>query len=179
VVQYVVAELLARWTEIREPAQYMFTVARRYVGRARREGGRFTGAPAPPGVEADDQGDLDRLDARQMVYPLSRWSSVVPVKLPTGFKGVMTRQVLLRIRRCDVDPFGGCTKRWEVGSCLGDSDREDSNRAVGGAREGVSRLLHARVLPSRRFPGYPDYDEEAAPVVGVGCGGVDRSNRHT
>ena len=42
VVQYTFAEMLERWNEIKNPRQYMFTVARRRVLRAVYEGQRFS-----------------------------------------------------------------------------------------------------------------------------------------
>ncbi|WP_433792968.1 sigma-70 family RNA polymerase sigma factor [Actinoplanes sp. CA-252034] len=54
VVQHTLAEVFARWQEIQRPERYMFTVARRFVQRAVREGQRFTGAELP--ADADEAG---------------------------------------------------------------------------------------------------------------------------
>ncbi|GGN74871.1 hypothetical protein GCM10010112_45500 [Actinoplanes lobatus] len=54
--------LMTKWDTIRLPERYMFTVARRIIAKAAREGGRFTGAPRNLDHGERDPGEADQVE---------------------------------------------------------------------------------------------------------------------
>jgi RNA polymerase sigma factor (sigma-70 family) len=80
VVNYTIAELLERWYQVHEPHRYMFTVARRFIWRAAREAGRFTGAPTTTGA-TDDANDLDQVDPDRVIWSSARQAQPADVAL--------------------------------------------------------------------------------------------------
>ncbi|SCL27920.1 RNA polymerase sigma factor, sigma-70 family [Micromonospora pallida] len=87
VAQHAIAEVLGRWSTVRQPERYGFTVARRYIYQARREDARFTGS-LPTDPDAEPAGPHTVLDQMACRAP---WVSVA--KLPDPVQAYNEREL--------------------------------------------------------------------------------------